>query len=368
MSKKSLMKGKTADLKFKIMKNSRLKLTTAFIIVFAASCNGPETVVTNIIHADGSVTRKVEMKNHENKFSISNIQVPVDSTWNIRDSVEISEKGDTTWVRRAEKLFRSTDEINLAYHSDSSVNKGVTRRAEFRKKFKWFNTEYRYSEIIDRNLKHGYPVDDFLNKDELRWFYSPENVKSEKKNGPDSLRYRALSDAIDKKNEKWTIKSLASEWIYEFTALAEKKGMGAILEDSLKKHEDEFMKTIEESNEKFDSLWKNGNIIKMLIGENDARKYRTEADSALETVTNRYLVDFKEYTVRAVMPGKLTATNGIVDSSGMLLWPVRSDYFLTRTYEMWAESKNPNSWAWVISGLFLVFVFTGIILKRKGKG
>jgi hypothetical protein len=35
---------------------------------------------------------------------------------------------------------------------------------------------------------------------------------------------------------------------------------------------------------------------------------------------------------------------------------------------MRAESKVPNRWAWIVSGLFLLFVVTGIIIKKKGKG
>ncbi len=42
------------------------------------------------------------------------------------------------------------------------------------------------------------------------------------------------------------------------------------------------------------------------------------------------------------MPGKLIGTNGFIDSSQVLLWPVKSDYFITEQYEMWAESKIPN--------------------------
>jgi hypothetical protein len=65
------------------------------------------------------------------------------------------------------------------------------------------------------------------------------------------------------------------------------------------------------------------------------------------------------------MPGKIIGTNGFIDSSSVLLWPVKSDYFLTQTYEMYAESKIPNIWAWVVSGLFLVFVLAGVIVGNK---
>jgi hypothetical protein len=362
------MKKNIINLIFNIMKNRKLKLIVSLVLVMAASCNEPETIVTNIVHPDGSVTRRIEMKNMENKFEISNLQVPFDSTWIIRDSLEINEKGDTTWVKRAEKLFVSAEEINKAYQSDSGANKDIARHAEFRKKFKWFNMEYRFAEIIDKKMKYGYPVVDFLNPEELKWFYSPNNLTEEKKNGPDSLKFRAFSDTIDRKTERWMMKCLVSEWIGEFTALTGDKAGSGLTRESLKGREDEFVKILEGKNEKLDSLWSNGILLREFIGEANALKYKTEADSSVALATEHLWVNFKDYTTRTIMPGKLTDTNGFIDSSGVLLWPVKSDYFLTQPYEMWAESKTPNRWAWIVSGLFLLFVVTGIIIKKKGKG
>jgi len=350
------------------MKNRKLKLIISLALVFAASCDDPETIVTNIVHPDGSVTRKIEMRNTENKFKLSNLQVPFDSTWSIRDSLEISEKGDTTWVKRAEKLFESVEDINRQYAADSSANKEFARHAEFGKKFKWFNTEYDFNEIIDKKMKYGYPVADFLKQDELQWFYTPDNLNTEKKNGTDSLKYRAFSDTVDKKLEKWYLKNIVSEWIGEFTLLTEGKTDSDMGKGTLKKRENEFVGIVEKDIDHFDSLWTEGTLLREFIGEANALKYKTEADSAAKIATDRFWVSFKPYAVRTVMPGRLTGTNGYVDSAGVLLWPVDSDYFLTEQYTMHAESKIPNVWAWIVSGLFLLFVFTGIILRKKRKG
>jgi hypothetical protein len=138
--------------------------------------------------------------------------------------------------------------------------------------------------------------------------------------------------------------------------------------ESLKARQDKFIQVVESYNAKFDSLWQNGIILKELIGEENAVKFKTEADSALGSVTKYFLVDFKDYSVRIVMPGKLIGTNGFIDSSHILLWPVKSDFFMTEPYEMWAESKTPNTWAWIVSGIFLVFVLTGVIVRIIKKG
>jgi hypothetical protein len=310
-------------------------------------------------------------KNEENKFDISNVQLPYDDTWIVKDSLEVSENGDTTWVKRAEKLFRSADEINMDYKTDSSFNRGVSRSTAFSKKFKWFHTYYRFAEKIDRKLIHGYPVSDFLNKDELAWFYLPEDVRNKKENSQDSLKFNALKDSVKKKSDMWFTRNFVSEWISEFGRLTNEKSAPGIDVESLKAREDEFMNAlnkINESEQNFDSLWKSGAIIRDFIGEANALKFKPEADSALELSTNSLFIDFRNYTIKFVMPGKVTGSNGFIDSMQVLLWPVESDYFLTEPYEMWAESKVPNLWAWIVSGLFVLFAFTGILVTRKGKG
>jgi hypothetical protein len=331
------------------------------------SCDEPETVVTDIVHTDGSVTRKIEMKNTENKFEISNIQVPFDTTWTVKDSLEISEKGDTTWIKRAEKLFKNANEINQAYLADSGSNKNIQRMADFKKTFKWFNTEYRFSEIVDKTLSNGYPVSDFLNPEELKYFYSPENIIQEKRDGPDSLKYKALNDTVDSKTDRWLFKSLVSEWTAAFLKLTEGKAGNDLTKESLKAREDDLVKLLVTNENEFDSLWSNGIILQEFLGEENGQKFKIEADSAAAIAADNLFVDFDNYSVRIIMPGKLIGTNGFVDSTGIMLWPVKSDFFVTEPYEMWAESKTPNNWAWIVTGVFLMFVLTGILFKTLRK-
>jgi hypothetical protein len=345
------------------VKRKSIKVILSLILVFVVSCDEPETVVTNYVHPDGSVTRKIEIKNGKNNFKKSDFQVPLDSTWIVKDSIEINQKGDTAWIKRAVKQFKNVDEINIAYKNDSGANKSYSRNAGFRKRFKWFNSEYRFSERIEKISAFGHPVKDYLNNEELLFFYSPESLKQEKENGPDSLKYRALSDSVKNKTDKWTIRNFISEWTGEFSRLTEGKAGTDISRESLKAREAELEKIIAENDKKFDSLWANGVILKKFIGETNALRYKSEADSAMKLAESIIINNFKDYSLRIVMPGKLIGTNGFIDSSNTLLWPVKSDYFLNEPYEMWAESKTTNSWAWVVSGLFLAFVLTGVIVR-----
>jgi hypothetical protein len=177
------------------------------------------------------------------------------------------------------------------------------------------------------------------------------------------LRYRALKDTIEGKTEEWTVKNLILGWINEFSGLTAGRTGEDLSRKTLKSKEDDLVKIINKYEDKFDSLWSSGVILKELIGEENAAIFRNEADSALKIATNRLFTDFKDYSVRNIMPGKLLGTNGYIDSNQVVLWPVKLDFFLTEPYRMWAESKTVNLWAWIVTGLFLLFVATGLLIK-----
>jgi hypothetical protein len=305
------------------------------------------------------------MRSSKNKFEKSVLQVPFDSTWVIRDSCEIGMKGDTTWVKRAEKVFANIDEINAAYRNDSSSNGKYPRHVSFSRKFNWFNNSYRFSEIVDPRISSGFSIRDFLNDEELSYFYAPDNLKSGKLHGPDSLIYKKMADTIDSKTMDWSIQNVTVVWIDEFSRLVAGQAGPELSADSLMKRRKEIAGIIKEYQEAFDSLWSSGFLLKKIIGEPEASKFRIQADSALTLAINPFLIDYKNYSVSIVMPGKLIATNGYIDSTGNLVWPVNADLFLSDRYEMWAESRTTNLWAWIVSGLFVVFVFAGILVKKK---
>jgi hypothetical protein len=349
------------------MKRHPLKIIVLMMVIMMVSCNEPETIVTCIIHPDGTITRKIEMRSSESKFELMRLKVPFDLSWNIKDTMEISSKGDTTYIRTAEKLFKGTEGINLLYQADTGVNKTAKRSAALNRKFMWFNTSFRYSENIESALEKGTPLSDYLDKEQLNFFYSPESLKEIMRKGPDSLKYRAIEDSIEARADSWIIKNFVSEWISEFASMAAKKQGEGINENTLMDSEAQYVRIIEDNVEKFDSLWNNRILLKKLIGEEKADIYWNEADSAMKTVTERVFFDFKDYTVRIIMPGRLTGTNGFIDSSHVLLWPVKSDFFTTDSYSMWAESKITNVWAWIVTAAFLLFVLTGLILRSVRK-
>jgi hypothetical protein len=346
------------------MKRKPIKFLFLSVLILAASCDEPETVVTNIIHPDGSVTRKIEMRNKKNNFGQTVVQVPIDSTWSVKDSISIGEKKDTTWFKTAVKSFKNVEEINREYLSENGANKKVHRSASFSRKFRWFNTVYTFTEKIDRTLIAGYPLEKFLSKDELDFFYLPESIIKEKLSGSDSTKYKALDNSIKTKNDRYFWLSAISEWIEEFSKLTAGRGDKMFTKEKLKQLEPQIADTIMIFDPKGDS------VITAMLGSHGYKNIKAEADSA-EAIVDRRLnpnTSFAGYTVIFEMPGRVTASNGFLMKNGEIMWPVKSEFFMSQTYEMHAESKMPNVWAWIVSGLFLLFVLTGTLWKIKKKG
>jgi hypothetical protein len=346
------------------MKRKSLKIISLSVLMLAASCDEPETVVMNIVHTDGSVTRRIEMRNTKNNFGREVVQVPVDSTWTMKDSISIGEKNDTTWFKTAEKSFKSVDEINKEYQNEKGLNKKIPRSASFTKKFRWFNTVYTFSERIESSINAGYPPEKFFAKDELEFFYLPESISKEKLSGADSTKYKELNSRVKSKTDRYFWSCVVSEWIEEFSNLTAGRIGEKPVKEKLKLLEAQMVDTIMVFNPKGDSLFTR------FLDSRGYGKFRTEADSAT-AIIDKHLdgyMSFGGYTDIFVMPGRVTASNGYVLDKGEIMWPVNPEFFLSQPYVMHAESKMPNIWAWIVSGVFLLFVMGGVALRINKKG
>ena len=314
-----------------------------------------ETHVINTVHEDGSISRKVTMKNSEEKFEPGKYRVPVDSTWQTQIDIEVNEKGDTSWILTAEKHFGNVDEINEEYINDKGSNQDLERKAYFSWSFKWFTTVFRYSETIDKFMTVTCPTSDFLSDEELKFFYLPGNVKAELKNGSDSLKYKVLSDTIDTKSEVWMWTSFVRQWIEIFydlfgdhpdlsidkeEMLSKESGFIQQLidnEESEKEEDEETLRLLEEDEEALQFFEKEKNkedaddielIITSVLGKKFYSTFKTEIDSAgsiLETMIEP-LFSSENYDMEIRMPGKIIVSNGYAktdtdtETGGGILW------------------------------------------------
>ncbi|MDZ7633363.1 MAG: hypothetical protein U5L72_02540 [Bacteroidales bacterium] len=325
----------------------KISVTLVLLMAFI-SCEGPETTVTNMVGRNGSVLRKVEMSHSSFISNTYGFKVPVDSTWNLKDSLFISAEGDTTWFILAEKLFESAEAINEAYLADTATNSSVTRTAVFSRKFKWFTTTWYFAEKCERSLLHGYPMSDYLKPEEIAFLELPDKISFESTMGPDSLHFRSLIDSVQQHTEQWMMGSLISEFIEDAGALCDSSGKDSVTTEILRSHENDFYSLVG-----FDA--KAERILTAVFGDSLYAKFKPEFDSALTLTENKFERSwlFESYTMQIVMPARLKSTNGYAMDDGTLAWPVTGNDFLTDDYIMYAESRDINYWAVIITLLLL---------------
>lgn len=336
-----------------------LKIVAIILVLsMLKGCDEPETIVTNIVHADGSITRYVEMRSSR-EIESNSYKVPVDSTWAIRSSIEVSTGGDNTWVTIAEKTFHNTDDINAEYKAGEDVNSYAVRSASFSRKFRWFVSVFRFAERFERTIQGGRSLSDFLSEEEMEFFVLPGSVCDGFLSGGDSLVYQAMSDRIDSLMYNWLMQGLVSGFFHTATGLFEEEGADSEVIKGFRLKERELMEsyTIEVDLESLIPL--------VFKGEYEAG-YQHIIDSAVSVLSEGMDIHWsiRPYTIKTVMPGKLKGGNGYFTNSGEVAWQVKGELFLFDDFEFWAESYRQNIWAWIVSGLFVLIAISGILLRR----
>jgi hypothetical protein len=324
-------------------------------LIFLFSCDWPKTVVTNYIHPDGSVTRRVVMRNNDDEIDPVNYRVPIDSTWTFSETVEIIDK-DTTWIITAEKHFISVDDINRDYESDQGANKRLKRNASFKKKFVWFNTIYTYSENICRTLDVELRAEDYFDEKESEWFNKPQSVIDSLLKSPDSLIYKAQETIVDSVEERYLLSALINQWAQNYLKIVPDSEFIELKKELLVESG-----IVDEDQD---------SIFLTALGEEYYLKNKVAVDTALSQLDSTFSEAFssKFYVLETVMPGKLIASNGYETSGGKVIWDVDSKYFLSQDYIMIAISKIVNPWAWVVTGFAIMLIVVLILywaMKKK---
>lgn len=329
------------------------------IMIFLSSCGGPDALLINMVGEDGTVQRKLILTYHADEFDLSDCQVPVDTTWGISKSFDVSEEGDTTYSLTAIKEFDSVDEINQDYKNYKGTNPGMIRRAYFEKKFRWFNNLYRYSEKVSAAMV-GIPPEDFFTEEEIDYFYMPDKLTDALLEGPDSTKIsEEILDPLEKRKEEWLGKSLIRALVVKLADTAYANPEIGIDTNRLYRKEKELTSMLF-----FDDL-EEEQIIDTLLGKGFYQDNSILVENFLSEIEKEFGPAFEadSYLLQTFMPGELIATNGYLDKEGNVLWEVDGDKFLSSDYEMWIESKTSNPWAWMVTGAFVLFVVSGLLFK-----
>jgi hypothetical protein len=350
----------------------KARISIVFVLLgMLLSCDY-DTHVLNVVHKDGSVTRRITVENRSDYWEPKRFRVPIDSTWKTEVNYQIRENKDTVWFLTAEKHFQSVHEINEGYRRDLGSNRAMERSVAFSKKFRWFTTDFRYSENVESALTVDCPLSDFLSEEELAYILLPGKVQDSLNNGPDSTRFRHLNDDLEPKIATWFCTAEIRQWTDIFQDLFGKDPSLQINRAAMVAKEPLFVAYLMEHDSVFESLFEESIIPDSLfitvLGEAFYQSFVEKASYALKLLQEMskpvWYSDTYELEIR--MPGKITATNGYAetepgdDSATGILFTISFEQFLTQKRECWVESKVNNYLIWAITGLFVLVVITGL--------
>lgn len=354
-------------------------LRVLFIISIAALtllCGCPDRKsVTTKINRDGSCSRSIGSFDPRDFKGIDsvlhNLPIPVDMSWNLETI------NDSTAVLR--KDFTSVGALNASYARDESKLKMYKRNMELTKKFRWFHTVFHYRETYEGILTE-IPLMNYMSKAEAETFKMDNQEDHPLFIGLDSKARKSLIDNIEERFGLWLHANMYSMIVDDIINVADSLKMldknsinNKALKDSVQYQIDKLEKqiiTFDFSDDQLDLI----SLVNLMAHELDLDSI------AKRNIGRIYNEDFFEeryedklfagitddYGNRLIMPGLLIDTNAESLKGDTLKWNVDLIKFIDSDYEMFAESKVTNYWAYVLSGLIiLIAVIIPIIGKLR---
>jgi hypothetical protein len=323
------------------MNGQKIWMVSSLIIisVFLSSCR--EIRTSTKINADGSCQRTVVMEGDSTYSLNGSYPVPRDSSW----TVVYDDKSDPK-TYTITKSFPSVKRMNREYSRpkpDTLMQLRLSMRLQ--KKFRWFHTIYRYSEIYHTiNPFPEYPVSDYLTPEELQLYYLDEDTLD-----------------LDDKVDNWLTESMLQEFLSGLYAAADSLKDTGITKKMIESRKDTLIQVLK-SDLSDDEL--PGQILSIFnsSGNESMKKFVTSIIQEMNR-KNEFIFDLTgNYTNQVIIPGLVLDTNAKTLEGNTITWQFESRHFLFEDYEMWVESRVVNRWAIILTGVIGILLIVSLVL------
>jgi hypothetical protein len=390
------------------MKRKKITRFLVSIMLFVALATGCKEylkyTITTRIRPNGSIERTLLieggdstlLKGDYSSVMKGSLPVPHDTTWDITTGRDIRSAPDTTldtiYYYKAVKVFHDDDALNRELNRDTLMENNVTRQVKVEKRFRWFNTFYRYAETYKQIFPFvRIPVTDYLSEVELKLYhanddeiyYSPETnelllgkdtLKRNALSKTDSINMKKIRDSIEKKYEEWLFASIFEDFFEVIKEALDKSGT--------MKPED-----TEKTRESFYALYKTNPDSIFDYDSCDFPMLRLastfyKVDTGILHQANRKNLDAfnaklliflgsdvgESFTNLAIMPGVIISSNSTKINGNTASWEFDSDEFNERDYTLLVESKKANKGPVIVTGALVLMLLLGLtagMVRRK---
>ena len=341
------------------MKTQNILLSLVLMLVLAFSaCR--EVTVTTKVNPDWTFTRIITVTGEDSSVFKTDLPFPVDETWARLSSRDTSDS--TKYIVTYTKAFRNSSELNAEIKSDTSKYKNLERDISVTKRFRFFFSYLTFKEVyISANPFTKLDYRDYLTEEDIQWGTGLKLPVS----AADSSRKEEADDKITAFLQESIIAEIESPLL-----------------DGMKKLNNPLLKP-EDVTMYHDSLVGSFDWDK-LEGTEIIDRYRelsgNEAFLLLKDIKPPLFEDLQKkyemflatvlldgYTEIVEMPGLITGTNSAMLNGNQVRWDFQGGNIMVRDFEMYAESRVINYWAFVLAGVVMLALVLLLVIKAIRK-
>jgi hypothetical protein len=360
-------------------RHSWLALCAAlFLLLGSPGCL--EQKVKTTVSADGSCERTITVSADSGRVPDTKLPLPVDTTWTVRWEREDSVKKGFTWI--ASKKYTSL--TMLAEDTTLLIQPGkirITIQAD--RSFRWFYTYIHYRETYHRFATvDRVPPSAVMTEDEIRRFTAGEK-----------------SDTLKRKVEEWQNRNIADLFFCTLDTLLQGGVSPPVSAGMLQAHREDLFRNLSSKKEIDESLseylpsvkkkdfFQDSTFVMTAKGLEAMRRLFVKSlgtESARQLPLNEAWTKTMVFFYQAVekdeggdfenvvtLPGLFLDTNAGEVKGNTATWSFkRPGQLELMDYEMHAESRVVNTWAFIVSGVvavcFLILLLIPLFrLKRS---
>lgn len=371
------------------MKTRRIGLILSMATCLA-SCANQDTEMKTVVESDGSCYREFKAL-VDSAFMVKSttqtaefFPVELDSTWEISWKVDDGEPNTTypltpTQYKRlvgsnskieatVRKHFDRVSDMTTEFkwkESNAWSELNVTYSLE--KKFRWFYTYYAFRETYPRiETNFDVPLDSFMTKNEANfWLKGSPNLVA----GMNGVEIRDFTGQLEDKFTQWYFlnswHTMYRELLSNYDSIQSPpvdKATLALLQDSI-----------------FNTLIKGNESVKMPDALN--KFFHTKAFSALWQTKNSPMARvesqledngferllFQSITYNLVLPGTILTSSNATMKDNVATWKITAFRMLNSDYTLEAQSRKPNIWAFILSGIVVLIALGSFWYSPKKK-
>ncbi len=328
------------------------------LLLFSA-CENQVTMKT-LVQEDGSLEKTIILEKtglhqaEENMFGINE-----QTGWTAQ--VTKLDSGDNKYRIEFKKNFASVDEVNLELDRETDTLFRI--HSTFEKQFRWFYTYIRYSETIRPiNRFNIIATDDFFNREDHAFI--------DRLPGEGTPISKADSVFLEVLNDKITERFADMAFYYEINEIlnevVQRHNLNKKWLDTLKNNLDLASEIVEsfKGNKENTKLQQ---VVDSLVlnnpkAEKDIEALADELGNRRDFMGTAY---YSSYRIETQLPWEISSSNADSISGNTLIWRPLATKFAIKPYTMYAESRQLNLWAVVVS--IVIVVSTGFVFLRKPK-